>query len=316
MVRRKDNAKQKRPGAKKRPVQARLPKATRSSISLADFDAVRGDFDTNDVLGSTRLRVDILQQPNDTTCGPTCLQAIYRYWGDSIKLNTVIDEVPALAEGGTLAVFLACHALRRGYRARIFTYNLHVFDPTWFGGNHRGVSGRSAVSIEDRLRKQMASKNDTKLQLATLGYLDFLKLGGELAFEDLRPEVFLRFLTSGQPILTGLSATWLYRSMRELGETNTPSDTAGEPAGHFVVLSGYNHRTNSVLVADPYRMNPAFGDQYYEVSFDRLITAILLGIVTYDANLLVIEPAQMGNDRRAPRKTATASKRVGRKSAS
>ena len=32
----------------------------------------------------------------------------------------------------TLAVLLGCHALRRGYEATIYTFNLQVFDPTWF----------------------------------------------------------------------------------------------------------------------------------------------------------------------------------------
>ncbi len=88
------------------------------------------------------LHVDILPQPDDTTCGPTCLHAAYRYYGDIISLTQVIREVRKLKGGGTLAVFLACHALKRGYQAKIYTYNLHVFDPTWFiegqaGGRYR-----------------------------------------------------------------------------------------------------------------------------------------------------------------------------------
>ncbi|MCI0655805.1 MAG: cysteine peptidase family C39 domain-containing protein, partial [Acidobacteria bacterium] len=75
-------------------------------------------------------RLEIQRQPDDTTCGPTCLHAVYRYHGDEIPLAQVIQEVPAEPGGGTHAVCLACHALRRGYRARIYTYNLQAFDPT------------------------------------------------------------------------------------------------------------------------------------------------------------------------------------------
>ncbi|MFH1021272.1 MAG: C39 family peptidase, partial [Pseudomonadota bacterium] len=78
------------------------------------------------------LDVAILPQPDLITCGPTCLHAVYQYYGDDITLTKVIDEVKSLETGGTLDVFLACHALRRGYKARIYTYNLQVFDPTWF----------------------------------------------------------------------------------------------------------------------------------------------------------------------------------------
>ena len=34
-----------------------------------------------------------------------------------------------LDQGGTLDVFLANHALQRGYKATILTYNLDLFDP-------------------------------------------------------------------------------------------------------------------------------------------------------------------------------------------
>src|SRR5207244_2038397 len=78
----------------------------------------------------TRLKLDILPQPDDTTCGPTCLHALYRYYDDELSLDTVIDQVQSLEGGGTLAVLLACHALRRGYDATLYTYNLQLFDPT------------------------------------------------------------------------------------------------------------------------------------------------------------------------------------------
>lgn len=78
----------------------------------------------------SRLPFQILPQPNNSTCGPTCLHAVYQYYGETIGLDQVVREVPMLREGGTLAVFLACHALRRGYGTTIYTYNLQVFNPT------------------------------------------------------------------------------------------------------------------------------------------------------------------------------------------
>jgi hypothetical protein len=38
--------------------------------------------------------------------------------------------------------------------------------------------------------------------------------------------------------------------------------------------------------------NPRFGGQYYSVGIQRLLGAVLLGALTYDANLLVIEPGR------------------------
>src|SRR3982751_623702 len=79
------------------------------------------------------LPVTTLPQPDETTCGPTCLHAIYAYWGDEEPLASVIRRARRLDHGGTYAVFLGCDALRRGYSVRIYTCNLTVFDPSWFG---------------------------------------------------------------------------------------------------------------------------------------------------------------------------------------
>jgi hypothetical protein len=67
----------------------------------------------------------------------------------------------------------------------------------------------------------------------------------------------------------------------------------GVPTGHFVVLCGYDKQRHTVQVADPYLQNPLGGEHHYEVKMDRLVCAILLGVLTYDANFLVIEPKRV-----------------------
>jgi hypothetical protein len=224
------------------------------------------------------LRLEVLPQPDDVTCGPTCLHAVYRFYGESVPLPTVISEVHPWEAGGTLGVLLGCHALARGYAATLYTYNLNVFDPTWF---------RDEVDLIAKLRAQVAAKNDAKLTVASRAYIEFLELGGELRFRELRPSLLRHYLDRGIPVLTGLSATYLYACSRETSD-NKYNDIAGDPVGHFVVLCGYEKRGRKVVVADPLQNNPRFGSHYYKVTLDRLIGAILLGIVTYDANLLVI----------------------------
>jgi len=229
----------------------------------------------------TKLHLDISMQPDDITCGPACLHSVYEYYGDSISLQQVITEVKSLRGGGTLAVLLANHALKRGYKATIYTYNLHVFDPTWF---------LNKESLAEKLKAQAVIKNDEKLSFATNGYLEFLEKGGTLLFEDLTIGLIRHFLKKSIPILTGLSSTYLYRSVRENPDNDLDDNIAGSPTGHFVVLSGYDKEKREVLVADPYRMNPVSNDHYYMVSIARLLGAVLLGILTHDANLLIIEP--------------------------
>ncbi len=223
----------------------------------------------------------IQPQPDDITCGPACLHAVYRHFGDEIPLEALLGEIPMLEGGGTLEVLLGIHALRRGYRVTLYTYNLRVFDPTWF---------QNPPSIPDKLRAQVAVHRKTKVALASRAYIDFLALGGDLRLEDLTSSQLRQPLEAGIPILTGLSATFLYRSPREIPGTNLEDDVRGEPVGHFVVLCGYDPAAHEVRVADPMHPIPIASSHIYSVPIERVLGAILLGVLTYDANLLLIEP--------------------------
>jgi hypothetical protein len=230
-----------------------------------------------------RLPLEILPQPDDTACGPTCLHAVYRYYGDALPLESIMQEVTPLASGGTLAVHLARHSLERGYRVTIYTYNLDLFDLTWFDDGK--------VDLSERLRAQARAKRDPNLRAATEAYLNYLALGGRVRYEPLRFRLIREHLERGHPILTGLSATYLYGCAREVGEDVLEyDDVRGVPVGHFVVLCGCDRARREVLVADPTADNPRFASHLYTVAVDRLIAAILLGVLTYDANLLLIEP--------------------------
>lgn len=238
---------------------------------------------------------NIEPQPDTTTCGPTCLHALYRHFGEDVDLHEVIDTIHRLDHGGTLDVFLANHALARGYSAEIYTYNLQVFDPSWFSGKAR---------LTDKLAAQVDAKpEDEQLGIATRGYLEYLELGGRIRFADLTRTLIRRLLRSGNPVLTGLSATYLYRSMREWGPNDEDDDIRGLPVGHFVLLTGYHRDAREVEIADPMQENPLGGQvtasekvpankQIYRVHIDRLIGAILLGAMTYDANLVVLRPPE------------------------
>ena len=106
-------------------------------------------------------------------------------------------------------------------------------------------------------------------------------------FEDLSISLLQRLLNEGTPILAGLSSTWLYRSQRENPLTCEDDPINGEPAGHFVVMNGLTSSFEA-MIADPYKKNPLGKTNYYSVSLSRLMNAILLGISTYDGNLLII----------------------------
>ena len=248
------------------------------------------------------LELEIQPQPNDTSCGPTCLAAVYCYWNDEVELKQLISETSQLEGGGTLAVHLACHALDRGYEARITTYNLNVFDPSWFAPSDGSVANDCLAA---KLQQQLAAKRGRngidikRLQEATEYYLQFLELGGQVQMRPLDERLIVETLTKEIPILCGLSATFLYQEPRERpqptdwqGQSSISDDVAGDPMGHFVVLHGYDPRSGNVLIADPLHPNPIAPTNKYAAPLSRVTSAILLGIVTYDANLLTLVPRQ------------------------
>lgn len=231
---------------------------------------------------------EIRRQPDDTTCGPTCLHAVYRYFGEKVELDSLLKQIPTLEGGGTLGVSLAQHALDRGYKATIVTWDLHAFDPTWFVPD--------GPPLQERLKKRIRAKRDRRLKNACRAYVDFLDAGGKIEFRDLEPALLRRFLRRGVPILTGLSATFLYHMPRESPPDGHPDDIAGDPVGHFVVLTGYRPHEREILVSDPLHPNPLADVGTYSVKIERVIGAIYLGVLTYDANLIVIEPAGSGGN--------------------
>lgn len=233
------------------------------------------------------LNVQRFVQPDDVTCGPTCLRKVYDYFGVDVGMDEIAAAVQRNEDGGTLAVYLGIAALERGFRARIYSYDLQIFDPTW--------AALDVAALRERLRARRDYVVDGKRRRAAMAYVRFLEQGGELTFDELTPSLFRSIIDRDHPILAGLSATYLYRFPRErwnVAEQRLVSDdVAGDPVGHFVVISGYDHWGRSLTVLDPSEHVPASEDGRVVVESNRLINAIMLGDATYDAVLLELWPA-------------------------
>jgi hypothetical protein len=234
------------------------------------------------------IDLPIHTQPDDETCGPTCLQAVYQYYGRNFSLNQIIQEVERSYSGGTLAPLLGKHALKQGFNVTLYVNNLDVFDPTWF---QQGEG--DANTMIAKLEAQLQHKKDQGIVQSSLAYQAYLQMGGKIRFHTLRSQLLKNYLNQKIPIITGLSATYLYFSARECYTQQGLAyfdDIRGTPCGHFVVLCDYDANKRHVIVADPHRENPLSQDNYYKVSSQRLLNAIMLGVFTNDANLLIIHP--------------------------
>lgn len=229
------------------------------------------------------------RQPNDETCGATCLQAIYNYYGLELQIEDVIEGVERSESGGTLDALLGKHALQHDFDATIYVNNLNVFDPSWF--NEEGEI--CSDNLIEKLKTQLKHKNESGIIHSSNAYIDYLSHGGKVRFKMLSVQLLKSYFDLKIPILTGLSSTYLYFSARETFSAegvSTFDDISGTPCGHFVILCRYDESNRHIVVADPHRENPISHSHYYSVCSQRLINAILLGVFTHDANLLIIQP--------------------------
>jgi hypothetical protein len=237
---------------------------------------------------ANQLNVERIIQPDDVTCGPTCLRKVFAYFGDRVTLDDVLGALERNEDGGTLAVFLGIAALKKQYNARIYSYDLRIFDPTWFG--------LSPEQLTEKIFARFPYLSDEQRLRAAGAYIRFLEMGGVLQFDELTPTLIKDIIDRGHPVLAGLSATYLYRYSRERWDPeqkkHVDDDVRGEPTGHFVVIDGYDHWGRKLTVVDPSEHVPFSSDGRISVDSERLINAILLGDATYDAVLLEVWPKQ------------------------
>lgn len=252
-------------------------------------DAVRS---SDDEPPGRRHVLDIapFTQPDDVSCGPTCLRGVLDYYGDSRSLEEVMAHTRRNPDGGTLAVYLGLAALSMGLHATLYPFSVRVFDLTW-------RTLEKEALIQKLLLRAMVD-DYLKLRVETLAWADLLREGGRVRFRELSARLLMEILDRGHPILCGLSATHLYRSARERPHDNVPDDVWGRGAGHFVVVGGYSAGGRNFHVWDPVRTSPSVDARRYVVPATRLLNSILLGDATGDAVLLEIGRRPHGRPRR------------------
>lgn len=240
------------------------------------------------------LAVPRYAQPDDVSCGPTCLAQVMAYYGDPHPIAEIRQGLRVNPDGGTLAVHLAARALDMGYRARLYPFGVRVFDPTWWELGEDELRERLALRMS-----ALAARGASLTELAIVqSYIEVLDRGGSIAFHEPSPQFLARILANGRPLVVGLNSTWLYRAKRERPEDNEPDDIAGKGVGHFVVVNGYTGSGLHLHVRDPSEDAPEHlhvdgkGKGIYPVPGDRLVHAILLGDLTRDAVVLEMWPAR------------------------
>ncbi len=237
------------------------------------------------------LTLTIDPQPDDETCGPTCLRAIYNYYGKDLDLKPIVQEIDRSLSGGTLAPMLGKHALKLGFSSTLHVNNISIFDPSWFQKNQSPQE-----ELVSKLVLQNQYKKNPSTAQASKAYQRYLELGGQIRHDTINLPLMQYYFQRQIPLLVGLSATYLYSSPREHYTEQGVSlfdDIRGTPCGHFVILYGYDEKENRIFVADPNKKNRISSTNYYKIDVTHLINAIMLGVLTYDSDLLVIHPKRI-----------------------
>jgi hypothetical protein len=130
------------------------------------------------------LDVPRFEQPDDESCGPTCLTQVYRYFGFEKPLSDVIEETVRNAEGGTLAVYLGIRALKDGFHPTIYSFNLRIFDPSW---RDLPISEMMA-----KLKQRSRFVRSEKLRQSLDAYCVYLEMGGKVRFDELSRDPLAR----------------------------------------------------------------------------------------------------------------------------
>lgn len=228
------------------------------------------------------LHVPRVVQPDDTTCGPSCLAQVAASFGVQASVPDLVAGLTRLQHGGTLGVFLALRAMDLGFRAAVYPMGLKVFDPTWWD--------LDPAALVERLHRRRAAVSTAIDREVIDAWIRFIEQGGAVRFEELTPGLMCAIINRGHPIICGLNVTWLYRESREQDD-GRPDDIGGEQVGHFVTIAGYGASGANFDIRDPHWEAPFGVDGHYRVDVHRLIHAILIGDRTRDAVLVEIWPA-------------------------
>lgn len=215
------------------------------------------------------------------TCGPSALQQILAYYGVKKSLNEILKNFK-MYEYGTWDFDLLSYVLRLGFKAEITTYNLDIFDPTWFKLS----------------RKKLIKKLKSRLKYAKPFHkqgirscIRFLELGGRIRFKIITEKIIKDYLRKKIPVIACFCFTALWKCKRayskktKKGYKSISNDIRGVPEGHFIVISGY--AKDKFFVTDPSYNIPVSKTGKYSVPIKDLIAYILMKDY---GNICVIKP--------------------------
>ena len=179
------------------------------------------------------LVIPQFKQEKKYGCIPACLQQVFAYYDKEVSQEEILNSLDK-PERGMSVPAAGTFAKRSGFNPTIVTNNMDIFDPTWFD-----VGSEKLIQHLKEKKSSLDEYNKSVVE----DFLEYLEIGGQIGFDTIDSELFVRSLSNKVPVIIELSSTDLYKKK-----------DSGEIEGHGVVIAGFDG--DKVKVVDPDRDNP------------------------------------------------------------
>ena len=205
------------------------------------------------------------QKVGDSTCGPSCLVAIYESLGEKVDKQTILNELNISDSDYTYLPQIARHMLKRNLEIKLISPNSYVFSPEW--------AQLSREQVITELRDWIVLNAKNEWLLTAIHSLFFLEEGGTVEITDLTTELLDSHLDAGWSLLCLVEPSWLW-GKRKIAKKAEYDSVRGNADGHFIVV--YDRTETEYIISDPYPTSLPGKEHTYQVDKARLITATYL----------------------------------------
>ena len=212
------------------------------------------------------LSVPQFNQTKPYSCIPACLQAVFRYYGESITQEEIM-EISENPELGIALVEAGIFSLEHNYKPLIVTNNIDIFDPTWcrLDSSKLKLNLKKRAEFVDDLSRFMIDK-----------YIHFLNLGGEINFETISPILIKKYLSTSTPIIIELASTFLYKLAKSSHPGGFDDAVRGQIEGHGVVVAGFNKQDEFLIIDSNSKKGPSKTGVYWVNSAELIMSFAFL----------------------------------------
>jgi len=216
-------------------------------------------------MNKKNLNIPQLSQETAFSCLPACLQQVFGYYHIVVSQEEMLNELKKPERGMSIpkaGLFLK----KYGFKPLIITNNIQIFDPAWFR-----LSNVALIKNIKKRRQFLDKYNQSLID----DYVKYLKMGGQINFETISLELFVKYLSKNIPIVAELASTFLYKKSKSTKPGRFDGSIKGDIDGHCVVIAGFND--DKIKVVDPDAKNNPFNKKgIYWIQARELIASIFV----------------------------------------